>query len=62
MKVRDPVCSREMEPGNAAGVEDHDGWAHFFCSPTCQEEFRAAPAQYVQNPSRHRSTNIERGD
>lgn len=50
MNVRDPVCGREVDLGDAVGSEDHAGWAYFFCSPGCHEAFRSSPDRYAQKP------------
>lgn len=50
MKVRDPVCGREMEPGDVAAMEYHEGWAYFFCSPRCHEDFNKAPGRFAKKP------------
>jgi len=46
MKVRDPVCGREIDLGDVAVSEDLDGWAHFFCSTRCHDKFRISPERY----------------
>lgn len=62
MQVRDPVCGREMEPGDATAVEDHEGWAYFFCSPVCRSVFRTAPQRFRQGPAKDWPRDSARGD
>jgi YHS domain-containing protein len=50
MNVRDPVCGREIDLGDAMASEDHDGWAYFFCSAGCHEAFKSSPDRYSQKP------------
>ena len=47
---RDPVCGMDVTPDNAAGVERHEGRLYYFCSKSCQERFRAAPAEFLSPP------------
>lgn len=46
-KARDPVCGMEVEPAKAAGAATHDGKTFHFCSASCQQKFKASPAQYA---------------
>jgi len=46
--VRDPVCGMTVEPDKAAGHAEHDGETYYFCSLSCLERFRAAPARYLR--------------
>ncbi|MBY0226172.1 MAG: YHS domain-containing protein [Hyphomicrobium sp.] len=39
--VRDPVCGKEFNLCNAQAHEDYRGWAYFFCSDRCHQEFAA---------------------
>ena len=50
MKVRDPLCGREIDLADAVASEDHDGWTHFFCSAVCHETFRSSPDRFSQKP------------
>ena len=50
MNVRDPVCGREIDLGDAVASEDHDGWTYFFCSAGCHENFRSSPDLFSQKP------------
>ena len=45
--VKDPVCGMKVNPASAAGKTEHGGRTYYFCSPHCQEKFRAAPARYA---------------
>ncbi len=45
--LRDPVCQMQLEPARIFGRLDHAGRAYVFCSATCLQTFRAAPAAYA---------------
>jgi YHS domain-containing protein len=48
--VKDPVCGMEIEPSGSAGKETYQGKEFFFCSKSCQEQFRAQPQKYAGSP------------
>jgi Cu+-exporting ATPase len=50
MKVRDPLCGREIDLADAVASEFHDGWAYFFCSTGCLETFRSSPDRFSEKP------------
>jgi Cu+-exporting ATPase len=50
MKVRDPLCGREIDLADAVASEFHDGWAYFFCSVGCHETFRSSPGRFSEKP------------
>ncbi len=50
MQVHDPVCGKEMNLGDAAAFEDHEGWAYFFCSTDCHEAFKKSPERFTKKP------------
>lgn len=50
MKARDPVCGREIGLADAVASEFHDGWAYFFCSAGCHENFRSSPDRFSEKP------------
>lgn len=41
ISVKDPVCGKEFELGEAKAYEDYRGWAYFFCSDQCHRNFVA---------------------
>ena len=49
--VIDPVCGMEISREDAVGSHVHEGQEYFFCNPSCLENFRANPSQYL-SPSR----------
>ena len=42
----DPVCGMKVNPATANHASKLDGETFYFCSPSCQEKFRASPEQY----------------
>ena len=55
MKVRDPVCEKEIELSEVVATEDRDGWAYFFCSERCHMFFMASPESFAQKPANSRA-------
>lgn len=47
IRVKDPVCGREFDLGDAHAYEDFRGWAYFFCSGQCHGRFVAHPDRFV---------------
>ena len=45
--VLDPVCGMEISREDAVGSYVHEGQEYFFCNPSCRENFRANPRQYL---------------
>ena len=45
--VLDPVCGMEISREDAVGSYIHEGKEYFFCNPSCLENFRANPSQYL---------------
>lgn len=45
--VRDPVCGMMLDPATAPYRLEHQGLTNFFCSESCLEKFRLAPAWYL---------------
>jgi Cu+-exporting ATPase len=45
--VLDPVCGMEISRADAVGSYVHEGKEYFFCNPSCLENFRADPNQYL---------------
>lgn len=44
----DPVCRMWIDRAKAIGPEHHDGADYWFCSPSCEESFLAAPERFAQ--------------
>ena len=47
-RVKDPVCSMDVDPQQTAHRHAHRGVTHYFCSARCRDKFRARPAQYLE--------------
>lgn len=45
---KDPVCGMQVDPANAAGRSEHNRQTYYFCSKSCQKQFEANPAKFVQ--------------
>ena len=45
--VIDPVCGMEISREDAVSSCVHEGKEYFFCNPSCLENFRANPSQYL---------------
>ena len=45
--VTDPVCHMEISREDAVGSYVHEGQEYFFCNPSCLENFRANPSEYL---------------
>jgi Cu+-exporting ATPase len=43
----DPVCGMSIDPAHAAGKYEYKGKTYYFCSPRCEEKFKAAPDTYL---------------
>ena len=48
--LRDPVCGMAVTPPSEFS-EFYEGWTYQFCSPKCQEKFRAEPQRYAADSS-----------
>lgn len=47
MTVKDLVCSMEIDTEQAKGVAEFAGEKYFFCSESCEKQFRKNPAHYI---------------
>lgn len=56
--VLDPVCGMEISREDAVGSYVHEGEEYFFCNPSCLENFRANPNQYL-SPRRAEAASAE---
>ena len=45
---KDPVCGMSVNPATAKHTLEHGGRTLYFCSPSCQEKFKAEPEKYLQ--------------
>lgn len=49
-EVKDPVCGMAFDEETAADLGatavEHEGRRYWFCCPTCEKEFRAAPQRF----------------
>ena len=48
LSTLDPVCGREIEPGQSAGKSEYRGVVYYFCSLGCQAMFEDNMARYVE--------------
>jgi Cu+-exporting ATPase len=48
LEVVDPVCGMTIAPEDATGHAGYQGKTYYFCNPSCEERFRAAPEDYVE--------------
>ena len=44
---KDPVCSMEVAPKEAAGKSQFGEWLYLFCSARCKEDFDRDPVKYL---------------
>jgi len=44
----DPICGMSVEPGSAAGKQEHNGQTHYFCSQHCLAKFREDPDRFLK--------------
>lgn len=51
MRVKDPVCGKELDLDEAATQQDHKGWFYFFCSAKCHRLFIETPGRYAHPPA-----------
>lgn len=49
MSVKDPVCGMEIKPEDAVARIKHEGRDYYFCSESCEEEFRENPEDYAES-------------
>jgi Cu+-exporting ATPase len=47
-KVQDVVCGMWVEPDKARGKAEYQGKTFYFCSPRCEEKFKADPERLSQ--------------
>ena len=47
----DPVCGMKVDPQKAAGSFEYQGRTYYFCSHSCLDRFKKAPAQFLENSS-----------
>jgi Cu+-exporting ATPase len=45
--VVDPVCGMHVDPKQARGTAQHKEKTYYFCSPRCEEKFKAEPEKYL---------------
>ena len=46
-KVRDPVCSMELDPRSATASLVHRGQTYYFCSANCHDRFTREPEKHL---------------
>ncbi len=56
--VIDPVCGMEISREDAVGSYVYEGQEYFFCNPSCLENFRSNPSQYL-SPGRTKAASAE---
>ena len=47
-KVQDVVCGMWVDPAKARGKAEYGGKTFYFCSPRCEEKFKADPERLSQ--------------
>src|SRR5437763_11192526 len=45
--VLDPVCGMYVDPAKARGAAEYQGTTYYFCSPRCEQRFKAEPEKYL---------------
>jgi Cu+-exporting ATPase len=50
MHVYDPVCGKPIDLVDAVASIEHEGWAYFFCSLDCHDEFKRSPGSFAEKP------------
>ncbi len=45
--VKDPVCSMQIKPSEAAAESDYKGQPYYFCAETCRQAFEQDPERYA---------------
>lgn len=56
MKVIDPVCGMEVEPGKTKPFVHYKGRSYWFCADGCRKAFEADPDKYLEpKPERKKS-------
>jgi Cu+-exporting ATPase len=50
VREKDPVCGMNVDPGSAAGKQEHGGTTYYFCSKRCAERFGAEPERFLAAP------------
>ena len=43
----DPICGMSVEPGSAAGKQEHNGQTYYFCSQHCLAKFKENPEKWL---------------
>lgn len=46
--ARDPVCSMDVDPNDAADKSEYKGVTYYFCAPGCRKSFDENPEKYVE--------------
>ncbi|MCS7135942.1 MAG: YHS domain-containing protein [Nitrososphaerota archaeon] len=49
--VKDPVCGMNIDPNAAFSKIEYEGRVVYFCSKTCEEEFKKNPKKYQSRKS-----------
>src|SRR2546425_11244605 len=58
--VLDPVCGMYVDPAEARGSAEYQGTTYYFCSPRCEQRFKAEPEKYLA-PKPGTSGLVQRG-
>lgn len=48
LRIKDPVCSMQVEPKTAATKLSYEGHTYYFCSIYCKKRFELDPSRYVE--------------
>src|SRR5512138_2462202 len=48
-EVTDPVCGMRFAREDASGRVEFEGQTYYFCSPACEERFKANPNKFIRH-------------
>ncbi|HLG97889.1 MAG TPA: heavy metal translocating P-type ATPase [Bryobacteraceae bacterium] len=48
-EVTDPVCGMRFAPEFASGRIEFEGQTYYFCSPACEDRFKANPSRFIRH-------------
>ena len=48
--VMDPVCGRQVDPGDSPEQTEFNGFVYYFCGERCRREFLRHPRAYSRHP------------
>ena len=63
VKLKDPVCGHEVDPGNAQAKQlksEYEGKTYYFDTAGCKQRFDKDPHRYLSGSSGHRLSRRRR--